>query len=150
MDSSVIPDSFEQVTRSGFANHIGPYYVARLDEPEGQRLWIGLTVDERHGGGPGRGHGGVLLWMLDEIMGSAVSEARDGMCVTVSMQTQFLQGYHIGDFLRATADVTRTGKRLQYVNGRILSGDRLVATGTGVWMSTGHPIPRGAARKAPD
>lgn len=145
MDASAIPDGFERVTRSAFANHVGPYYQARLVDADGPRLWIGLQVDERHGGSPGRGHGGVLLWMLDEIMGSAVSLARDGLCVTVSMQSQFLQGYKIGDFLRATADVTRSGKQMQYVNGRILAGDRLVATGTGVWMYTGHPIPGRAA-----
>jgi acyl-coenzyme A thioesterase PaaI-like protein len=140
-----IPDEFEVTTsHSGFATHIGPYHAAQLENDRGEReYWLGLKVDERHGGRRGGefGHGGMLLALLDEVMGRAASQASQMVCMTVSMHTNFCGPFRDGDFLRAAGHVTRLGRSLVFVDGRVLCANKLIGTASGVWMITSQPLP---------
>ena len=140
-----VPEEFELTTaHSGFATHVGPYHAAHLHSDEGDpEYWLGLKVDERHAGRRGGefGHGGMLLALLDEAMGRAASHAAGKVCMTVSMQTNFCAPFKDGDFLRAAAHVTKLGRSLAFVDGRVLCGETLVGTASGVWMITRQPLP---------
>ena len=140
-----IPDEFEVTTaHSGFATHVGPYHAAHIESDEGvPEYWLGLKVDERHAGrlGGTYGHGGMLLALLDEVMGRAASQAAGMVSMTVSMQTNFCAPFRDGDFLRAAGHVTRLGRSLVFVDGRVLCGDKLIGTASGVWMVTRQPLP---------
>lgn len=142
-DRQSVPADFELTTaHSRFGRHVGPYYMAeRSEDGSGPRHWTGLKVDERHGGRGEYGHGGMLMALLDEAMGRAASRAAGSVCVTVSMQTSFCAAFRIGDFLRASATVTRRGQSLVFVDAQILAGDSLIATATGVWKQTDQPLP---------
>lgn len=103
---------------------------------------IGFHLAQPHTGGPGRGHGGVTMTLLDEAMGRAASIAVDAMCVTISMTTNFCQSTRIDDFIRVHATVSRKGKNIVFVDGQLLdSRDKLIASATGTWNNTGIPIP---------
>lgn len=144
-ERKAIPGEFEvTMSHSGFATHIGPYHAAHVESDDGEPdYWLGLKVDERHAGRKGGefGHGGMLLALLDEVMGRAASRAAGKVCMTVSMQTNFCGPFRDGDFLRAAAHVTRLGRRVVFVDGRVLCGDELIGTASGVWMISSQPIP---------
>lgn len=147
-ERSTIPDGWTLSTpRSGFARLIGPYYLWSGNWDDGRgRLEIGLAVDERHGGRAGHGHGAVLLTLLDEVMGRAASLAQGVVCVTVSLQTSFCAGFHESDFLRASASICRKGRTHVFLEGRVMAGEKTIATGNGVWHSTKQPLPPDPAR----
>ncbi len=144
-DRTRIPDGFERVTtHSGFGRYVGPYHMASVSDDDGHvEYWTGLKVDERHAGrNRGEyGHGGILMVLLDEVMGRAASRSVGKVCVTVSMQTNFCAPFFDGDFLRATANVQRKGRSLVFVDGKVLCGDSLIGTASGVWMNSGQPLP---------
>ena len=103
---------------------------------------VGLQLEETHTGGPSRGHGGVTMALLDETMGRAASEAVKALCVTISMTTNFCSSTKIGDFVIASARVTRRGKSIVFVDGELRdSNDKLVGSATGTWSNTNIPIP---------
>jgi uncharacterized protein (TIGR00369 family) len=129
---------------SGFATHVGPYHVAEIEgNGDATEYWIGLKVDERHGGREGGefGHGGILMALLDEVMGRTASRAAGMVCATVSMQTNFCAPFYDGDFLRASAKVTRRGRTLVFVDGVVMCADALIGSASGVWINTGQPLP---------
>ena len=144
-DRQAVLDGFDlAASHSGFAMHIGPYYFAKIDDANGEsRHWTALKVDDRHGGrNSGEyGHGGILMALLDETMGRAASRAAGKVCMTVSMQTNFCAPVYNGDFLRASAHVTRLGRNMVFVDGVAYCADSLVGTASGVWMNTGQPLP---------
>ncbi len=144
-DRQRIPDEFELArSHSGFGTHVGPYHVAQIENDEGtSEYWTALKVDERHAGRGGGefGHGGMLMALLDESMGRAASRAAGKVCVTVSMQTNFCAPFRDGDFLRASAKVTRRGRNLVFVDGIVLCDDAVIGTASGVWMNSGQPLP---------
>ena len=67
------------------------------DDQDQRIFYIGLQLEERHGGAPGRGHGGVTMTVLDEVMGRAASVTVNSLCVTVSMTTNFCEGSQVGE-----------------------------------------------------
>jgi uncharacterized protein (TIGR00369 family) len=145
MNRQRIPDAFELTSsHSGFGTHVGPYHVAQIEGDDGSsQHWTALKVDERHGGRGGGefGHGGMLMALLDEVMGRCASRAAGKVCATVSMQTNFCAPFYDGDFLRATAKVARRGRNLVFVDGKVLCADALIGTASGVWINTGQPLP---------
>ena len=145
-DRQAIPDEFElSKSHSGFGRHVGPYHVAQIENEDGSsEHWTGLKVDERHAGRGGGeyGHGGMLMALLDEVMGRTASRAADKVCMTVSMQTNFCAAFQNDDFLRANAKVTRCGRTMVFIDGVVMCGESLIATASGVWMNSGQPLPR--------
>ena len=144
---SLVPEGFVPIPhQSRFSRHLGTIFM-----PEGTTddsvaaenlVIIGFLLKEPHTGGPGRGHGGVTMTLLDEAMGRAASIAVDAMCVTISMTTNFCQSTRIGDFIQMQARVIRQGKNIVFVDGELLdSRGKLVASATGTWNNTGIPIP---------
>lgn len=131
-------------SHSGFANHLGPYYAARVEHSDGSHTYkLGLQIDHRHAGRDkgSFGHGGMLLALLDEAMGREASQRLGKVCVTVSLQTNFCAPFYKDDFIVADAKITRRGKNLVFVDGKVSCNQELVATATGVWMNSGKDLP---------
>lgn len=138
-----IPNNFIQIPRqSTYSLHIGPMYVPEDQTHDSEIVKVGLLLEAIHTGGPSRGHGGVTLALLDETMGRAASEASSALCVTISMTTNFCTSTAIGDFICASATVTRRGKRIVFVDGELRdSKGKLLSSATGTWSNTNIPIP---------
>jgi acyl-coenzyme A thioesterase PaaI-like protein len=141
-DHSNIPkDCTAVLSHSKFGSEVGYSHYVHKDEEQKGIYYLGLVLTEKHGGAPGRGHGGVTMAMLDEVMGRAASRVLGKMCYTASMTTNFCSGSKIGDHLLASATVSRSGKTLAFVDAQLHSGDHLVATATGSWINSGKDIP---------
>jgi len=74
-------------------------------------------------------------------MGRTASQKAGKSCMTVSLQTSFCAPFRDGDFLRATAHVTKTGGNFVFVYGRVLCADELIGTAAGIWMDGSQPLP---------
>lgn len=127
---------------SGLGQRIGPFYLkdgVSVDEDGVTR--VGLKMEALHGGGPGRGHGGVTMTLLDEVMGRSATNACETFCVTITMNTNFCASTQIGDFLIARAKVSHKTFKTIFLEATIHAGDVLIATATGIWKKTKEPIP---------
>ena len=137
-----IPKGCKEVAaQSSFGSGLGYTHYMHENEAVDGVFYLGLELSEKHGGAPGRGHGGVTMTLLDEVMGRAASRTIGKLCFTASMTTNFCAATKLGDQLVASAKVTRHGKNIVFVDGQLHSGDRLIATATGTWANSGREIP---------
>lgn len=129
-----IPEGFVEGRFTNFSTHVGPLHYKR-DVVNGINVgWVGMPFTDIHVGGNNRGHGGVLLTLLDEAMGMNASIYKGEVpVVTLSMQTSFIAGTEPGHFLMATGTVTQATSSVAFVEGKAWCGDRLVGTANGVW-----------------
>jgi len=153
----VIPAGYAVIpAHSGLGKHLGPFYI-KNKETVGDEFYIknketvgddgvtrlGVKIEDQHGGGPGRGHGGMTMSLLDEAMGRSASLAMEKLCVTITMNTNFCSGVLMGDFLIAQASVSHRTRKTVFLEASVHAGDTLVATSSGVWKNSGLPIPGG-------
>lgn len=115
----------------GFTAQVCPLWSLR----EKDRVKVGMIVEERHTNNHiGSLHGGAVMTFADIGLGWAVSTMiGHSMCVTVSLQTQFISVARVGDFITCEAEVIRATKQLIFVRGFIMTGDRIVASAEGIW-----------------
>lgn len=100
-----------------------------LVEASGGRSEMVLHVEEHHRGGGGHPlsiNGGIVSYMFDALLGSAVSSTWDEKTVgqvTMTLTTQFTGQITSRDELRGEAEVTRRGGSTVFVEGRVFSED---------------------------
>lgn len=131
-------DGFQQAKfHGGYLNHVGPFYIRRLDG----RYQVGLEVLETHVNYVDIAHGGVLTALADVALSYPVYRAEEPprAVVTTSLTTNFLNAARLGDFLVADAWVDKLGKRSAHVHGHIGCGDTTIATMSGVF-GIGPPV----------
>lgn len=130
-----IPEGFEPNTEGPYSNLIGPLLYKREMGADGHyKGTVGLLLKAHHVGGNNRGHGGLMLTLLDEAMGMNAYFQKDNIpTVTVSMSVNFIAATVPGEFVYATAEVTQVTKTLAFMEGKAYCGDTLVGTATGVW-----------------
>ena len=120
------PDGFAVWPRSSpFGDHAGPL-LFRRDE---HGLTFGVTIDERHTNARGTAHGGMLATMADLVLGYAAASSTDPPTPlsTVSLDIAFVSGAQLGEFVVATPEVLRVGRRLAHATVTLLVGTRVVA-----------------------
>ena len=136
MTENKIPDGFTVGTFGPYSQHCGPLMYKQELSSEGNIIkgWVGLLLEEKHVGGNNRGHGGLLMTLLDEVMGMNACFHRDLQpCVTVSMQTQFFAPMEIGEFIWAEAHITHSTATLAFVEGKAWINDKLIGNANGTW-----------------
>lgn len=122
---------WEPVEAGGFTGQAGPFFIRRRD---GMRE-LGLPLAEQHRNNHmGTVHGGVFMTFADMALGCAVVDAVNGTpCATASLQTQFIAGARVGEFLTCRAEVIRATKQIVFVRGLLMVGERAVASAEGIW-----------------
>lgn len=129
-----VPEGFEPNTIGPYSSLIGPLMYKRFTDEQGRlRGEVGLLLEPRHIGGNGRGHGGLLLTLLDEAMGMNAYLQKEVPTVTVSMTSNFIGATVPGQFLYATAEIVQLTSTLAFMEGKAYCGGKLVGTGNGVW-----------------
>ena len=130
---SDIPEGFEPARFStGFLDVAGPYY-SKLEE---DHISIGFRVGDAHINGINLAHGGVLCTLADVALSYQlfVSEKPRLNIATVNLNTNFVSGAKLGEWITAHGKIDRKGKRTAYCSGEIVSeDDRLLMTMTGVF-----------------
>lgn len=120
---------------SDFTRHVGPTW--RKDDGPGRRR-VGFIVDTKHDNSHARAHGGMIMSLCDDGMGTTAARARPGeQLFTVSFECQFISGAEKGEFVVAHCEVMRATGSLMFMRGECRVGDRLVATCSGIWKVLG-------------
>ncbi len=133
MSTDEIPPGFEPARFSpGFLDHGGPYFFRAEDQ---SAAIIGLRICQHHINFRDASHGGVISTFADVALSHAVYHAEDPpiMPSTITLNVNYLAATKVGDWLEAYPQVDRMGGRTAYTSGRIVSGETLVATMTGVF-----------------
>ena len=117
---SEVPAGFEQARRaSPFLDMIGPVYTMT-----GERgILLGLRARTEHLNTRGVVHGAILAALLDVVCG------RNCGALTVD----YVAAARDGDWLEASATVTRVGRRLAFADGRVDAGGKPVAKASAVF-----------------
>ena len=128
---SEVPAGFEQARRaSPFLDMIGPVYTMTRE----RGILLGLRARTEHLNTRGFVHGAILAALLDVVCGrncGALTE-HPGL-VTVSLTVDYVAAARDGDWLEASATVTRVGRRLAFADGRVDAGGRPVAKASAVF-----------------
>ncbi len=129
---STIPEDFQPASfTTGFLDVAGPYYTRK----ESDHIAVGILISENHINGIEVAHGGVLTTLADVALSYQlfVSEKPRLPIATVNLNTNFLSGAKLGEWVVAHAHIDRKGGRTAYCHGEIVSGDRVLMTMTGVF-----------------
>jgi acyl-coenzyme A thioesterase PaaI-like protein len=105
-----------------FESSVGPFYF-RKDDARG--VICAFRAEPRHMNGGGFMHGGCFMTFADFCVFSIAEDVLgDGHAVTVNLSADFLGRGEVGDFMEATGEVTRAGKRILYVRGLVTANGR--------------------------
>jgi uncharacterized protein (TIGR00369 family) len=132
----MIPDGFVVSARtSPFIELIGPLYTC--DDERG--IVIGLEVRRDHLNTRGRLHGAIVAALADIVLGRNAAAATDPPTplVTSSLTIDFIAAADEGDWIEATAEAIRVGRRLGFARALLRRGDRIVAQASGVFAVAG-------------
>lgn len=118
--------------KSEFTDLVGPFHQKIVDG----RLHRGFRVEARHTNRLGIAHGGMLLSFADTLLGAALrhdlGHARPA--VTVKLSADLITAVRRGAWVEGTAEVSRAGRNLVFVRGRVWSGSRQVLTAEAVFQ----------------
>jgi acyl-coenzyme A thioesterase 13 len=130
--SAEVPAGFEPSARTGpFFDMIGPIYTRTCD----RGILLGLRARTEHCNARGFVHAAILTALLDVVCGrNCAARAQPGTSLlTVSLNVDFVAAAQSGDWLEASATVTRAGRRLAFADGRIDVEGKPVAKASAVF-----------------
>lgn len=121
--------------RGGYFDKIGPVWYRRDDD---RLVHLAFRADASHDNGGGVVHGGMLLSLMDQVLGTLVFETVGRKpCATISLACDFVSPAKAGDWVEGTASLVRRGTGIVMVEGEIHAGGRLCVTASGVWKVLG-------------
>ncbi len=130
--SAEVPAGFMLSERTGpFFDLIGPVYTQT-----GERgILLGLRARTEHCNARGFVHAAVLTALLDVVCGRncAAAAPPDTNLLTVNLNVGYMSTARSGDWLEASATVTRAGRRLAFADGRIEIAGKPVAKASAVF-----------------
>lgn len=131
--ANLLPPGAEEISRAGFNRHVGPLY--RLADGDGGGLFrYAFIAREHHMNAAGSVHGGMLMTFMDVAMSRTSRVAAGARSLsTVSLNCDFVAAGRLGDLIEARVRVTRATRTLVFMSCEVAAGDRVLATGTGLW-----------------
>lgn len=125
------PDGYRiQAKESGFAQMIGPIFQ-RVGEDGRQSL--GFRIEAKHLNNSGSLHGGMIQGFADMAWGRVISTERSINWVTIRLVCDFLAGANLGEFIEGAGEIAGEADGIFTVRGRIWTGERTLAVGTGLF-----------------
>jgi uncharacterized protein (TIGR00369 family) len=140
----VSPDEEEAALAAALTPHHHPWcFGCGPDNPNGLHLpWdavedgvytTALRLDERHQGGPGLAHGGIVSAVLDEAMGILVQHVAFP-AVTARIEVKYRKPVPTGSELALRAEVVRVAGRQITADATLHHDGLLVAEGRAVFL----------------
>ena len=122
---SPVPPGFGPILRSSPVLDVLGGFMSRGD---GEDLEIGLLVGPNHLNARGRLHGGVSATLLDVAIGYMLTARTAGRRrLTASMTIDYRSAAESGEWLHVLLDRAEENGRKTLALGRLMSGERLVA-----------------------
>lgn len=129
----------DQNMRDGWMPHEDDTYIGGMgDVYERTRnglVEIALQTDSRHRNLGGIVHGGVVMSLMDRVIGINCRLAAKGhRMVTANLNISFIGAIQVGGFITLSCQMNRVGRRTIFGDGRAEVDGRLVATASGVFL----------------
>lgn len=114
-----------------FLDRSGPYFVPADPASRG----LAMRVRDEHVNYVSIAHGGVLSTFADVALSYQLFLLEEGglPITTVSMAVNYLAPARLDDWLEAEVRIERVGGKLAHTSGRIVCGDTILLTMTGVY-----------------
>jgi len=123
---------WDRVKAHNFGELVGPIWR------KGDGLF-GFLATEKHRNHIGRVHGGMLMTFADQAMGMTGRRATgEKPHATIELNMQFMGAVELGDFVEAHCEVVRMTRSILFIESKLKVGDRIVATGSGIWKILGE------------
>ncbi len=144
--ATMIPDGFERLSLrpSGFIDANGPLFA----KWEGERIVLGICIEERHCNSAGSCHGGMLAMIADMLlaMGSSLQADLSRFLPTVSLACDFLRPAKRDAWLEGRLDVLQVTKSLVFSQGLITAAAEPIVRANAVLKIVGDRDPLHAAK----
>jgi acyl-coenzyme A thioesterase PaaI-like protein len=119
----------------GFIGLIGPFWERR----DGDTHRYAFLAEKKHHNRRGVVQGGMLMTFADRSMGMTCWYANGQRPqATVHLDVHFVHAVQIGEFVEARCKVVRRTRALIFMSADLVVGERVVATGNGVWKTLGE------------
>ncbi len=107
-----------------FENNAGPFYAKRDDNGG---LEFAILTGPEHCNTHGVIHGGLMMTMADlTICVTARQGTEDTHVLTVSLNSDFVNGGYAGDLLRCKANVVRRTGSLAFVDAKVYTDENVL------------------------
>ena len=124
------PAGWQAFEDQGFVAHVGPVYHRSV---EGRREFA-FRAEDKHANLIGIVMGGMLVTFADRALGICAIEAAGGAnCVTVQLDTQFIDAGRIGDIIETTPEIVTRSSSMVFLRTVLTSGDRTLCAVSGIW-----------------
>lgn len=131
----VIPAGFVPMDDNmGYMALSGPFYWREREEGGYD---YGFMSDERHANPNRVLHGGALTTFVDTMLGHAVVKASGRPCATIALNSQFVAGAPIGQWISGQARMQKLTRSLAFIEGEARAGDALLITCTAIFRVFG-------------
>ncbi len=83
----------------------------------------------------------MLVTLADHNLSRMVWAAVDlQMCTTISLNSDFVAGAQVGDWIEARGEITRLTRSLVFTRAKVTSGDGLLMTASGGLEAVGQKM----------
>jgi uncharacterized protein (TIGR00369 family) len=118
------------VNHTAFGDLVGPIW--RIEENGQPRF--GFIVAPKHLNRAGNLHGGMLMTLADQSMAMTARQVTGARRhATIELNTQFVGGVRLGEFVEAHPEVVRATRSVVFMAVRMFVGDRIVLSANGIW-----------------
>jgi uncharacterized protein (TIGR00369 family) len=134
---SRIPEGFRRMEKlSPFNTLVGPLYERR----DGERVSIGVILEEKHTNSRGKCHGGVLATLADLALGYAMlaSTGDRGGFVTAHLAVDYAGAARAGDWVESQVEIQRVGSRLAFANCYLLANGARIVRASAIFARQGQ------------
>ncbi|MEH6589562.1 MAG: PaaI family thioesterase [Halioglobus sp.] len=115
-DEWLAPEGFKHYQGvSPAEDNIGPFFYRKVDG----ELLLGMRAAQKHANGNGAVHGGVLLAFADYAATMLALTGVKETCVTISLNSDFLAGAKLGDWIEGSGEVIKRTGSLTFLRGQL-------------------------------
>jgi len=134
--ADVPPVGFEPYAEpSRFLDQIGPVMQRRTETA----VIFAVRVADYHCNRRGIAHGGLIATLADVALGKSGEwfSRPPVSLLTASLTVDFYSAARLGDWVEASTDVSRVGRRVAFGNCYVRVGEKLIARASGVFNVRG-------------
>ena len=127
-----VPDGYKKLGwHAGFDVLVGPMYYKKEESEEYKFI---TKILDKHLNAHGIAHGGYSMTLADIFLGTSVFVASGKKpCSTISLNCNFVSPGLQDDLVECDAKVTRTTKSLVFIEGNLISKDKVILSASGIW-----------------
>jgi uncharacterized protein (TIGR00369 family) len=105
-------------------DNVGPFFYRKVED----ELQLGMRAGQKHANGNGSVHGGVLLAFADYAATMLALSGVKETCLTVSLNSDFLAGASLGDWIDGSGEVIKRTGSLTFLRGQLAVDGKPILT----------------------